>query len=287
MGHTTSRNYPQWGRLWDRAQRALTPTPWPARIAEWFPDSAGVGVERHEIVVPAFRSGRALRIAFASDFHAGPTTPPRVLDAAVDRLIDARPDVLLLAGDFVSLRAADASGLMTRLGAIPAPLGRYAVLGNHDHDSDGTAVAAMLEAAGVEMLTNRNVRLPAPFTEVSLCGLDDHTMGKPDAGAAFARAAAVRIVLMHQPSGLLDIAARAFSVALCGHTHGGQVALPGGRPLAVASGPLSRRYSAGRYDLDGSRTLLVSRGVGCTALPIRWNAPAAIMVCTIGTAVRS
>ena len=287
MDHATSRDYPRWRQLVIDAQRALSPTPWPARIAGWLPGAGEVAIERHDIQVPAPAVPRPLRMAFASDFHAGPTTSPRVLDAALDRLIDARPDVLLLGGDFVSLRAADAGELIPRLGAIPAPLGRYAVLGNHDHDSDGPAVAAMLGAAGVEMLTNRNVPLPAPFTGISLCGLDDHTMGEPDAGAAFAGAASIRIVLMHAPSSLLDIGDRPFDVALCGHTHGGQIALPGGRQLLTACGPLSRRYSAGRYDLDGDRTLLVSRGVGCTALPIRWNAPAAIMACTIGAAVRS
>jgi predicted MPP superfamily phosphohydrolase len=285
--HAPIRNYSRWRRVFDGSQRALTPTPWPTRIAGWFPGSARVGVERHEIVAPALRSSRALRIAFASDFHAGPTTSPRVLDAAIDRLIDAQPDVLLLGGDFVSLRASDARALMPMLAAVTAPLGRFAVLGNHDHWSDGDAVAALLEAAGIELLTNRNVALPAPFEHVSLCGLDDHTSGQPDADAAFRDSGPVKIVLMHAPSGLLDIGDRPFDVALCGHTHGGQVALPGGWPILVADGPLSRRYSAGPYALSGGRTLLVSRGVGCTALPIRMIAPAAIMVCTIAPAVRS
>jgi predicted MPP superfamily phosphohydrolase len=222
-----------------------------------------------------------LRIAFASDFHAGPITPPLLIDRAVDRLIEARADLVLLGGDFVSLRAADAASLVARLAIVPAPLGRYAVLGNHDHDSNGPAMAAMLEAAGVTVLTNRSVRLPAPFAGISLCGLDDHTLGAPDAAAAFAEAAPVRIVLMHAPSGLLDVGAHPFAVALCGHTHGGQLALPNGWPVLTACGPLSRRYTAGRYALDGGRTLFVSRGVGYTALPIRLNAPPSIMLCTI------
>ncbi len=106
-------------------------------------------------------------------------------------------------------------------------------------------------------------------------------MGAPDAGAAFAAAAPVRIVLMHAPSGLLDVGAHPFAVALCGHTHGGQIALPNGWPVLTACGPLSRRYTAGRYALDEGRTLLVSRGVGYTALPIRLNAPPSITLCTI------
>jgi predicted MPP superfamily phosphohydrolase len=283
MDQASSPDYPRWRQRVTDAQRALRPSPLAARVAGWLAGAPEVRVERHEIVIPVLRANRTLRVAFASDFHAGPVTPPHLLDLAVDRLIDARPDLLLLGGDFVSFRAADAASLVPRLAAIPAPLGRFAVLGNHDHDSEGPALAAMLEAAGVTMLTNRSVRLPAPFAGISLCGLDDHTMGRPDAEAAFAGAAAVRLVLMHAPSGLLDIGARPFSVALCGHTHGGQLALPNGWPLLTACGPLSRRYSAGRYDLAGGRTLIVSRGVGYTALPIRVNAPPAITVCTIAS----
>lgn len=228
-----------------------------------------------------FGGGRSLRIAFASDFHAGPTTPPALLDAAVDALAAAQADLLLLGGDFVSLRASYAPRLVSRLADVPARLGRYAVLGNHDYWADAPAIVGMLEGAGIEMLTNRGVRLPPPFDAVMLSGLDDHTSGEPDAAAAFGEDAPVRVVLMHAPSSLLDIGERRFDVALCGHTHGGQVALPDGRPVLVACGQLSRRFSAGRFDLDGGRTLLVSRGIGCTILPLRLNAPAAITLATI------
>ena len=261
---------------------ALTPVPWPARIALWFRHSSRVAVDEHEIAMPAtFGGGRPLRIAFASDFHAGPTTPRALLDASVDALAAAQADILLLGGDFVSLRASYARRLVARLADVPAPLGRYAVLGNHDYWADGPAIVDTLERAGIDVLTNRGVRLPLPFDGAVLSGLDDHTSGEPDAGAAFEEEAAVRVVLMHAPSGLLDIGERRFDVALCGHTHGGQVALPGGRPVLVAHGPLSRRYSAGRYDLDRGGVLLVSRGIGCTVLPVRANAPAAITVCTL------
>jgi predicted MPP superfamily phosphohydrolase len=276
------RNYQRYRQLWERAQLALTPVPWAARIALWFRDSSRLVLEEHDLEAPqAFGDGRPLRIAFASDFHAGPTTPPALLDAAVDALAAANADVVLLGGDFVGLTASAAPRLVSRLGDVPAPLGRYAVLGNHDYWTDASAIVALLEGAGIEMLTNRCVRLPPPFGGVMLCGLDDHTSGEPDAAAAFGEDGPVRIVLMHAPSGLLDIGGRHFDVALCGHTHGGQVALPGGRPLLVSHGRLSRRYTAGRYDLGRGRTLLVSRGVGCTTVPVRLNAPAAITICTV------
>jgi uncharacterized protein len=157
------------------------------------------------------------------------------------------------------------------------------VLGNHDHWSGAGFIADRLAEAGVELLTNCQVRLPYPHQHVSLCGLDDHSSGVPDAAAAFTGAGSVRVLLMHAPSGLLDVGDRTFTVALSGHTHGGQIALPGGRPLVVAHGPLSRRHNAGRYDLERGGTLLVSRGIGCSALPLRMNSPASVMLCTLRT----
>ena len=229
----------------------------------------------------AFGDSNILRIKFASDFHAGPSTPPKAIDNALEQLARIDADVLLLGGDFVSLRAEYARDLAQRLAAIPAPFGRYAVLGNHDHWSGAEAVTAHLEAAGITVLTNRGIRLPDPFADVSICGLDDHTSGVPDADIACAGAGSTCIVLMHAPSNLLDVGDRMFAVAMCGHTHGGQIALPNGRPLKVAHGPLSRRYNAGRFELDDGRVLLVSRGIGCSTVPVRLNSPPAVMMCTI------
>jgi hypothetical protein len=196
-------------------------------------------------------------------------------------LADAGADLLLLGGDFVSLRADDARWLIKLLAQIPAPLGRFAVLGNHDYWTDAPAIVEQLRSAGIRVLTNDHLRLPVPFENVCVCGLDDHTSGEPDAAAALADTAPVRIVLMHAPSGLLDIGDRPFALALCGHTHGGQIALWNGRPLIVAHGRLSRRYSTGRFLLEDGRVLLVSRGLGCSMLPVRFNSPASVMICTL------
>ena len=222
-----------------------------------------------------------LRIAFASDFHAGPTTDPKVIEDARDALVAASPDVLLLGGDFVNFAPQEVDNLAAVLGTIPAPLGRFAVLGNHDWMADPRHITDRLELAGIEVLTNRNVRLPRPYEQVWVCGLDDHWCGQPDAQSAFAGAQGFRIVLMHAPSGVLDIGDNRFELALCGHTHGGQIALPGGRPLVLPAGALSRRYSRGRYDLPSGGTLVVSVGIGCAALPVRTNADPEIVVCTV------
>jgi predicted MPP superfamily phosphohydrolase len=111
------------------------------------------------------------------------------------------------------------------------------------------------------------VFLPPPFADVSICGLDDPWTGSRDAATAFAGAQGVRVLLMHSPAGLLLTKDERFDVALCGHTHGGHIALPGGIPI-IATGPTERRHSHGRHELPQG-TLIVSRGVGATESPLR------------------
>ena len=273
---------PPWGGIELRLERLLFRSGWPDRLVArlgWLPR---LEVRRHGVVLPPeIGLPRPLRIAYASDFHAGGTTSPRLLELACRTLAEARPDLLLLGGDFVGTEAEAVRPLARALGGVPAPLGRYAVLGNHDWWADADTVVRALTDAGIELLTNRNVRLPAPFDGVHLCGLDDPWAGRPDARAAFAGADGTRIVIMHQPSGLLDVGPEPFALALCGHTHGGQIALPGGRPIVVAHGPLSQRYSRGRYDLAGGGVLIVSAGIGCSTLPFRLFSPPEVLLCEL------
>jgi predicted MPP superfamily phosphohydrolase len=271
---------------WDRwiagTERRLFRNGWPARLGRAMGMPLSARVSRHTIELPEGPPrSRPLRIAYASDFHAGPATHPALLAAACAALRDAQPDLLLLGGDFVGIDAAAIDALAPLFSEIPAPLGRFAVLGNHDWWSSPEHILNALTAAGVSVLINRNVRLPPPFDRVWICGLDDCCGGTPDAEAALAGAAGKRVILMHSPSNLLDLGRRRFDLALCGHTHGGQIALPGGIPLVVPKGPLSRRYSRGRYDLDTGGTLIVSVGLGCTLLPFRAFAHPEILVCDV------
>jgi uncharacterized protein len=224
-----------------------------------------------------------LRIAFASDFHAGATTHPRLLAEACAALARLEPDVLLLGGDFVTLRASSIAHLAPLLAEIPAPYGKFGVLGNHDLRANYAHVVSELERAGVQMLANRHVRLAPPFDDIDICGLDDPTRGSPRADLALGRATGTRIVLMHSPQGLLALEDHSFEVAFCGHTHGGQIAWPTGAPVVVPSGHLNRRYAAGRFDLEGDTpsTLLVSRGVGCSTVPVRLFAAPEVHLCLI------
>ncbi len=257
---------------------------WSVRLSRALSTPPSVRVVRHTVLSQRYPAeAPPLRIGFAADFHAGPMTDPRLLAATCDALAAAHPDLILLGGDFVLLEGRDIDALAPELNALQTPLGCYAVLGNHDHWASASYVEAALRGAGVGLLTNRNVRLPPPFDSVWLCGLDDHWQGRPDPASAFERADGIRIVLMHSPSGLLDLEAYPFDLALCGHTHGGQIALPGGIPIMLPHGRLSRRYARGRFVVRGG-TLIVTIGVGCSVLPLRVFAPPEVIICEVKAA---
>lgn len=274
------QNYTPGRHAWERLQARTTASGWPARWAARILGPLPVRLSEHDITVAAPASP-PLRLAFASDFHAGPTTHPELLSRTCALLEQVKPDLLLLGGDFVCLNARYIDALAEQLETLSAPLGKYAVLGNHDLWVDYPYIEQRLEAAGVELLTNRNVRLSDPFDHIWICGLDDHWYGRPAARAAVKGAEGVRIVLVHQPSSLLDLADERFELALCGHTHGGQVALPGGFPLVVPEGKLSRKYARGVHEVAPGSTLIVSRGVGCSTIPFRAFSPPEVLLCTV------
>jgi predicted MPP superfamily phosphohydrolase len=222
-----------------------------------------------------------LRLAFASDFHAGPVTHPALFTEFMDAVTEQRPDALLLGGDYVSSRARFVDVFARCLARYQAPLGTYAVLGNHDRWSDSDRVIGSLRSAGVQVLINQNRSLPAPFDCVSVCGMDDPWTGRADAAATFRDAAPVRIFLTHSPDGLLLLDEEQYHVGFAGHTHGGQIALRDGTQLVTAGGPLSRTYGRGRFAIPGNGPLLVSRGVGCTYIPVRINSEPELMICTL------
>jgi predicted MPP superfamily phosphohydrolase len=239
-------------------------------------------VARHEVELgPDQRLPRPLTVAFASDFHAGPTTHPALFDALLERLHAEKPDVLLLGGDYISFDAANIAGLGAFLAQARAPLGTYAVLGNHDVWNGRETVAAALAAAGVELLVNRNIPLPAPFGAGSICGIDDPWTGAPSLDATFAGAGQVRIYLMHSPDGLWQLGSQRFDLGLAGHTHGGQIVSRKGTPLKRPSGPYSREYRHGRFEIPGNGPLFVSRGIGCAGIPLRVHANPELLICTL------
>lgn len=258
---------------------------WPSRLARPLGLQGRLHLARHELAIPC--DGAAippLRVAFASDLHGGPGTHPATIGRACRLLADAKPDLLLLGGDFVSFHARHVDGVLEAIDAIDAPLGRLAVLGNHDLIADDAYLVRQLATIGVRTLVNENMRLPAPYHALWVCGLDNTEQGTPDGPRAVSGANGIRLVLMHSPDGLTALGSESFAVAFTGHVHGGQFVLPGGKSLISSKGPLSQRYVfGGLFELGapGERILLVSRGIGQGSLPMRFRADPEVHLCEL------
>ncbi len=242
------------------------------------------------LVVPHYRvevstdrgEGGKLRIAFASDFHAGLQLHPDGFRSVCQAIDAAQPDVLLLGGDYVSSDLTGLSELADDLAGLQAPLSRFAVLGDHDTRVNAREIKRVLTSAGYRVLVNETVRLPAPFDQFQIAGLDDVRFGRPDVAALFDESPGIRLLLAHSPAALPLLRERPFRVLFCGHTHGGQIALPGGTPIYLPHGQFRRKFAFGRFEIgtdDSPKTLIVSRGVGCSIVPVRMFAPPDVVVC--------
>src|SRR5262249_52658102 len=150
---------------------------------------------------------------------------------------------------------------------------KIAVMGNHDLWTHHDRIERALKEAGVTVLVNDGLKLPAPYDDVAFIGLDDPWTGSPDPQRALARAgsAALTIGVCHSPEGVPMVLRSQVSLMLCGHTHGGQVARPGYRPFWVL-GRCGRRWPYGLHNIEGLH-LFVSRGLGGIEIPFRIYAP--------------
>lgn len=259
---------------------------WPARLGRPLGLQGPLRVRRYDVEVPRRAGAPDLKIGFISDFHAGPATFPGLLEEACAAIAAESPDLLLLGGDYVSFHARHVDRLVEPLRAIHAPLGKLAVLGNHDLIGDDDYIVDRLAEAGVQTLVNEHVRLPAPHDDLTVVGLDNFEQGEPDADRAVSGAEGTRLLLMHSPDGLTAMGAHDFAAAFCGHVHGGQFWVSG-RSMITFHGPLSVKYlrggsfAVGPDGNEAARTLVVSRGIGCGNLPMRRGADPEVLVCTL------
>jgi predicted MPP superfamily phosphohydrolase len=257
---------------------------WPAMVNRALGLQGTLARTDHEFRIRRASADKpAMRVVFVSDFHAGPTVHGSLLADVFRMIEDARPDLLLLGGDFVSFHANYVNRLIEPLRRIDAPLGKFAVLGNHDLLGDDAYITHRLADAGVRVLVNENVPLPAPHDDVCIVGLDDWDEGAPDAAPAFRGATGTRLLLAHGPDALLDTGDHAFDVAFFGHVHGGQFLLRDGRPLIGHRGEMSQRYLLGGVHPGGptNAPMVISRGIGTSTLPARRFADPEVHVCTL------
>ena len=241
-------------------------------------------VRRTTLALPRWPAALdGLRVGVMSDFHGG---APHAGEAAIGRWVARmnaeRPDVVLLGGDFTDAHFLFGGRLAPeriaeRLAVLEAPLGSFAVLGNHDWQQFGMRMWMALTRAGIPVLENEAVALDAPGGRFHVAGLADMRHRRPSVATALAAvpAGAPVLVLSHDPDLFPHVPDRV-ALTVAGHTHAGQIALPYLRRPFIPS-RYGERFVRGHV-VEGGRHLVVSAGLGTSGIPARLLAPPELLV---------
>jgi predicted MPP superfamily phosphohydrolase len=275
-----------------------------------FAEPFGTKLTSYALTPPRWPPGLSLKLAVIADLHA---CNPWMGVARIERLVaevnEQRPDAVLLLGDYVAGRnLARYSQPVTpaewagALGGLKAPLGVHAVLGNHDWWEDReaqrrgcgpTRAGLALQNAGITLHENTCLRVAKDGGAVWLAGLGDqwafplarrdgfgYYRGVDDLAGTLAQASddAPIILMAHEPDIFPSVPERV-ALTVCGHTHGGQVRFFGYAPVVPSK--FGNRYAYGHI-VEGGRNLIVSGGLGCSGLPVRFGAPPEIVIVELG-----
>ncbi|MCC3357650.1 metallophosphoesterase [Bacillus sp. REN16] len=243
-------------------------------------------ISRHTIEHPAIpKKFHNLRIVQFSDTHVGHHFTLEQLTKIVDKINGLKPDLLFFTGDLMDEpnKYAAANRLIPILQRLEAPLGKFAIYGNHDHGGYGSEIyKTLMNQTGFTLLMNTSEEIYIEDSKITIVGLDDVMLGRPNFEQAFKNvdSSSFTILLAHEP----DIADRAEEVGahmqLSGHSHGGQIQLPFFGPLITP--PLGSIYYEGDHLIGPNQMFLyVNRGLGTTRLPLRFLAKPEISIFTL------
>jgi len=248
-------------------------------------------VTNYRLSPPAWRQGQRLSITVIADIHAG---GPNMGIARVREVVDAaqalKSDLIVVLGDYFATHRfiterVPAAAWSAELARLRAPLGVYAILGNHDWWYSLDAVRGAFAKIPVPLMENDAVLLGKEGERFWLAGLGDqlahyisphHFEGADDLPGTLARVATGDpvILLAHEPDIFTQVPARV-ALTLSGHTHGGQIRLPFIPPVWAPSA-YGARFAYGHIVEDG-RHLIVSGGLGCSKVPLRLGVPPEIV----------
>ncbi|HEY3379347.1 MAG TPA: metallophosphoesterase [Armatimonadota bacterium] len=239
-----------------------------------------VAVERVSLSLPHLPADfNGLRVVQLSDIHYPDSHNPQFFRGVVERVNRLKPDLIVLTGDYISSGRDNIAPCAQMLGGLHAPLGVVAVLGNHDYWTDGREVTRALSANGIRALRNASVALSRGNARLWIVGIDDAWKGFDDFATALhgIPASEAKIVLLHEPDFAVTTARYPVDLQLSGHSHGGQVRLPGIGGLHYP--PYSKIYPMGYYHV-GALQLYVNRGLGLI-VPFRFDCRPEITLLTL------
>jgi uncharacterized protein len=261
------------------------------------------GIEPRRLVVtryvprpPAWPRGHNLSITLIADLHAGgPDMRLPHVRAVVDTANALQSDIVLLLGDYIATYSFMNERMpnpiwASEMARITAPLGTWAVLGNHDWWHDVADIRAALVEAGIPVLENKAVILGAKEGRFWLAGIGDQRAyrlghgrfrGVDDLPGTLAQISTDDPVLLmaHEPDIFTRVPPRV-ALTLAGHTHGGQIRLPLIWPLFVPS-KYGARFAYGHIE-EGERHMIVSGGLGTSFIPARLGVPPEIVQVILG-----
>ena len=211
------------------------------------------------------------RITQLTDVHHSRILGINQVRHVVELALQTRPDMFVLTGDYTTTYRRFIEPCAEALASLNAPEGVWAVLGNHDHYTDPELTTRALQRSHIAVLDNAHTTLQRGPDALQLSGIDDWTWNATDWKRAFTglKPTTPTILLSHQP-GVLDFdQTKNVALILSGHTHGGQVRLPGlGAPARFATKDL--KYDRGLFH-RGETQLYVSSGTGVIGLPLRFG----------------
>jgi uncharacterized protein len=215
-----------------------------------------------------------LRIGLITDVHRSRWVSHEDVTDAVTILMSEHPDLIVLGGDYVTWGDADYVGPSSEaLAPLSAPLGVFAILGNHDNDHD---MPPALSRYGIQVLRDARTRLTIRNEPLDLIGIRFWTRRAADIARLARGSSPATILLAHDPRRLTEASGLSIPLVLSGHTHGGQVVLPVVGAVAAQKFPVV--WGIGQREKS---TIFVSRGIGTIYVPVRVNCPPEVAVLTL------
>ena len=222
-----------------------------------------------------------LTIAFLADIHHGPTMPPKAIKQIVEMTNALNPDMVVLGGDYTYRSAQFIWPCAQQMASLRAPMGIYFILGNHDHWLGAESTVKALESIGAVDLDNKGVWMEKKGQRILLGGVDDLWSGKPRLRPCLDMMGPedICVLVSHNPDYAEKITDPRIRLVLSGHTHGGQVYIPGiGAPIVPSR--YGQKYRAGLVQAPSTQ-VYVSRGAGSISPNIRIACPPEIALITL------